>query len=65
MEKEKTNLENVSGGAGAKKCYCVQGYSKSYGREVKLFVSTYELAQKLCEQLGLDLNCIKEVTEAY
>ena len=29
------------------------------------FLTADESAAKLCEQLGLDLNCIKEVTEAY
>ena len=47
-------LEQVSGGAGEeKKYYCVEGYSKAYGGNVKLYVSTYNDAVKLCEKLGL------------
>ena len=63
MEKEKIDLETISGGAGnGDKYYCVQGYSKVYGGEVKLYVSTYADAVKLCEKLGMNPNCIKEVS---
>ena len=65
MEKEKINLENISGGTGAEKYYCVQGYSKEYGGQVKLYVSTYKDAVILCEKLGLGIDCIKEVSGAY
>ena len=47
-------LEQVSGGAGeAKKYYRVEGYSEIYGGNVKLYVSTYNDAVKLCEKLGM------------
>ena len=39
----------------------VEGYSKTYGGQVKLYVSTYKDAVKLCEKLGLSTDCIKEV----
>lgn len=62
MGKERVSLENISGGTGAGNMYyCVQGYSKSYGGQVKLYVSTYKDAVKLCEKLGLGTECIKEV----
>ena len=41
--KEKTNLENINGGAGgASKYYCVEGYSETKKGNVKMYVSTYE-----------------------
>jgi hypothetical protein len=59
-------LEQVSGGAGEeKKYYCVEGYSKAYGGNVKLYVSTYNDAVKLCEKLGLGTDCIKEVSGVH
>ena len=59
-------LEQVSGGAGEeKKYYCVEGYSKTYGGNVKLYVSTYNDAVKLCEKLGLGTDCIKEVSGVH
>ena len=55
-------LDQVSGGAGnGDKYYCVQGYSKVYGGEVKLYVSTYDDAVRLCNKLGLGTECIKHV----
>lgn len=59
-------LGQVSGGvasqAGASsKYYCVEGYSKKYNGNVKMYVSTYEDAVKLCEKLGMSTSCIKEV----
>jgi hypothetical protein len=63
MEKEKTNLENISGGAGGTKSYyCVEGYSETKKGNVKMYVSTYEDAVKLCGLLGMGTECIKEVT---
>ena len=54
------------GGAGEeKKYYCVEGYSKAYGGNVKLYVSTYNDAVKLCEKLGLGTDCIKEVSGVH
>ena len=42
MEKERIDLESIAGGAGEeKKYYCVEGYSKAYGGNVELYVSTY------------------------
>ena len=42
MEKERIDLEGIAGGAGEeKKYYCIEGYSKAYGGNVKLYVSTY------------------------
>lgn len=61
MEKQRIDLEKISGGAGGNKYYCVEGYSKTYGGQVKLYVSTYKDAVKLCEKLGLSTDCIKEV----
>ena len=62
MEIENIDLESVTGGAGEeKKYYCIEGYSNSYGGNVKLYVSTYNDAVKLCEKLGLGTDCIKEV----
>ena len=59
-------LEQVSGGAGEeKKYYYVEGYSKAYGGNVKLYVSTYNDAVKLCEKLGLGTDCIKEVSGVH
>ena len=44
-------LEQVSGGAGEeKKYYCVEGYSKAYGGNVKLYVSTYNDAVNVLPQ---------------
>ena len=61
--KEKINLENINGGAGgASKYYCVEGYSKTKKGNVKMYVSTYEDAVKLCGLLGMGTECIKEVT---
>ena len=66
MEKEKIDLETISGGAGnGDKYYCVQGYSAEYGGLVKLYVSTHKDAVNLCGKLGLDIDCIKRVTEGY
>ena len=65
---EKLDLEELSmvnGGAGSdSKYYCVEGYSKQYGGQVKLYVSTYKDAVKLCEKLGMSIDCIKEVNGA-
>ena len=65
MDKEIINLEDIAGGAGDDNYYCVQGYSKVYGGEVKLYVSAYNDAVKLCEKLGMGIECIKEVNGAY
>ena len=65
MGKEKVSLDNISGGAGTGEYYCVQGYSAEYGGLVKLYVSTHKDAVNLCEKLGLDIDCIKRVTEGY
>ena len=65
MEKERIDLESIAGGAGEeKKYYRVEGYSEIYGGNVKLYVSTYNDAVKLCVKLGLGTDCIKEVTGA-
>ena len=62
MQKESIDLEGVSGGAGgAKAYYCVEGYSKTMKGNVKMYVSTYSDAVKLCEKLGMGTECIKEV----
>ena len=62
MQKESIDLEGVSGGAGgAKAYYCVEGYSKTMKENVKMFVSTYSDAVKLCEKLGMGTECIKKV----
>lgn len=62
MEKQAIDLEKISGGAGqGDTYYCVEGYSQKYGGTVKLYVSTYNDAVKLCEKLGLSTDCIKEV----
>ena len=62
MEKQAIDLEKISGGAGqGDTYYCVEGYSQVYGGNVKLYVSTYKDAVKLCEKLGLSTACIKEV----
>lgn len=62
MEKEKINLEGISGGVGgASKYYCVEGFSKTMKGNVKMYVSTYKDAVKLCEKLGMGTDCIKEV----
>ena len=61
MEKQIIDLDQISGGAGGDTYYCVEGYSKAYGGQVKLYVSTYKDAVKLCEKLGLSTACIKEV----
>ena len=64
---EKLDLENLSmvnGGTGSgsgSEYYCVEGYSEVYGGNVKLYVSTYKDAVKLCEKLGMSIDCIKEV----
>ena len=55
------DLEDVSGGEGQSSLYCVEGYSRVYGGMVKLYVSTYNDAVKLCEKLGMGIDCIKEV----
>ncbi len=55
------DLGGVSGGAGQSSLYCVEGYSKVSGGPVKLYVSAYQDAVKLCEKLGLGIDCIKEV----
>ena len=65
MEKERINLDSISGGAGDDKYYCVEGYSKEYGGQVKLYVSTNEDAVNLCKKLGMSTDCIKEVNRAY
>ena len=66
MEKERIDLDAIAGGAGeAKKYYCIEGYSKLYGGNVKLYVSTYNDAVKLCEKLGLGTDCIKEVSGVH
>ncbi len=59
------DLANVVGGTGACAYYCVQGYSKSYGGNVKLYVFTYQDAVKLCEKLGMSIDCIKEVNGVH
>lgn len=54
-------LEMITGGTGAKGAYyCVEGYSKVYGGNVKLYASTYDAAVKLCQKLGLGTECIKK-----
>ena len=58
-------LEGVSGGAGQSSLYCVEGYSRVYVGTVKLYVSAYQDAVKLCEKLGMSTDCIKEVHQAY
>ena len=65
MEKERINLENISGGAGREHYYCVEGYSKEYGGLVKLYVSTEKDAVNLCKKLGMETDCIKEVNAGY
>ena len=61
MEKERIDLDAISGGAGeAKKSYCVEGVSK-HGGKVKVYVSTYNAAVMVCEKLGLGTDCIEEV----
>ena len=66
MKLTDNELDFVSGGVGeAKKYYCVEGYSKAYGGNVKLYVSTYNDAAKLCEKLGLGTDCIKEVSRVH
>ena len=66
MEKERIDLDAIAGGAGEeKKYYCVEGYSKAYGGNVKLYVSTYNDAVKLCEKLGLGTDCIIEVSGVH
>ena len=54
-------LEMVSGGVGGASKYCVDGYSTTMPGYVKLYVSTYEDAVKLCEILGIGIEYIKEV----
>ena len=62
MKKESINLENITGGTGeSQQYYCVQGYSKKYGGNVKLYVSTYDDAVKLCSKLELGTECITKV----
>lgn len=62
MQKEKIALENISGGAGKTGTYyCVEGYSKTYKGNVKMYVSTYNDAVKLCQKLGMGTDCIKQV----
>ena len=60
-------LGQVSGGTTGRsqKYYCVEGYSKVYNGNVKMHVSTYDDAVKLCEKLGMSTSCIKEVKGAY
>ena len=55
------DLEDVSGGEGQSSLYCVEGYSRVYGGQMKLYVSAYQDAVKLCEKLGMGIDCIKEV----
>ncbi len=54
-------LEMVSGGVGGASKYCVEGYSIMAKGNVKMYVSTYEDAVKLCELFGMGTECIKEV----
>lgn len=54
-------LEMVSGGVGGASKYCVEGYSIMAKGDVKMYVSTYEDAVKLCELFGMGTECIKEV----
>ena len=65
MDKKRINLETISGGAGSEKYYCVVGYSKEYGGQVKLYVSTYQDALKKRKKLGMSPDCIKEVNGSY
>jgi len=63
MEMDELDLEKVVGGeGGASKYYCVEGYSETKKGNVKMYVSTYEDAVKLCGLLGMGTECIKEVT---
>ena len=62
MQKEMIDLEGISGGAGgAKVYYCVEGYSETMKGHVKMYVSFYSDALKLCEKLGMGTECIKQV----
>ncbi len=54
-------LEKVSGGVGGASKYCVEGYSEMTRGYVKMYVSTYEDAVKLCKLLGIGTEYIKEV----
>ncbi len=55
-------LNQVYGGAGgASTYYCVEGYSEVQKGNVKMYVSSYEDAVKLCNLLGMGTECIKEV----
>ena len=63
---DEQDLEKVSGGAGgANNDYCVEGYSEMKKGNVKMYVSTYEDAVKLCGLLGMGTECIKEVTNTH
>ncbi len=63
IKNDELDLEKVTGGVGgASKYYCIEGYSKAKKGNVKMYVSTYEDAVKLCEMLGMGTECVKEVT---
>ena len=63
---DEQDLEKVSGSVGgANNYYCVEGYSEMKKGNVKMYVSTYEDAVKLCGLLGMGTECIKEVTNTH
>ncbi len=61
MKLAEDELSKVAGGVGGASKYCVEGYSIMAKGNVKLYVSTYEDAVKLCELFGMGTEYIKEV----